>query len=63
LTAVQSLPIAAANACTAAGRALTAAAADRLFDDFVYLVIIGVAVGIALYAMKAVRKVFSGMVG
>ena len=63
MTAARSLLIAAANACTAAGRALTATAADRLFDDFVYLVIIGVAVGIALYAMKAVRKVFSGMVG
>jgi predicted cation transporter len=63
LTAAESFAVAAANACTAAGRALTATAADRLFDDFVYLVIIGVAVGIALYAMKAVKKFFSGMVG
>jgi hypothetical protein len=63
LTAAEGLAAAATNACTAAGRPLMATAADRLFDDFVIIVMIGVAVGIAIYIMRALKKFFSGMVG
>jgi len=37
-------------------------AVDRLFDDFVVIVIIGMAVSIAIYIMRAMKKLFSGMV-
>jgi len=37
------------------------AAVDRLFDEFVWLVIIGVVIGIALCVIKAFKKMFRGM--
>jgi uncharacterized membrane protein YdfJ with MMPL/SSD domain len=35
-------------------------AIDRLFGDFVVLVMIGVAIGIALFVIKAFRKIAGG---
>ena len=63
MTAAESLAAAATNACAAAGRTLAATAADRLFDDFAIIVMVGVAAGIAIYIMRALKKFFSGMVG
>ena len=36
------------------------AAADRLFDDFVVLVMIGVAIAIAMFVVAALRKMVRG---
>jgi hypothetical protein len=47
---------------TAGGVSLLATtAADRLFDDFVILAFIGVAIAIALYIISAFRKLVRGL--
>jgi hypothetical protein len=49
-------------AATAGGTSLLATtAADRLFDDFVILAFIGVAIAIALYIISAFRKLVRGL--
>jgi hypothetical protein len=40
---------------------LATTAADRLFDDFVILAFIGVAIAIALYIISAFRKLVRGL--
>ena len=52
----------AAGAACVCAAVVAATAADRLFDDSVVIVLIGVAVGVAIYIMRAVKKLFSGMV-
>ena len=37
------------------------AAVDRLYDEFVWLVMIGVAIGIALFIIGAFKKLFGGL--
>ena len=39
---------------------IAAAAADRLFDDFVVLVMISVAIAIAMFVAAALRKMVRG---
>ena len=49
-------------ATTAGGTGLLATtAADRLFDDFVILAFVGIAIAIALYIISAFRKLVRGL--
>jgi len=49
------------GAATGGATRLATSAADRLFDDFVILAFIGVAIAIALYIISAFRKLVRGL--